>query len=265
MEINNSFQKKKTNLFILLCAIFLTNAIIAEVIGVKIFSVESTLGFQPAQLKLFGGFILDFNLTAGVVIWPIVFITTDVINEYFGKKGVRKISFLTAFLIAYIFVIIYLVTKLVPAGFWLDLNATDSEGHPFNINYAFQTIFRQGLGIIIGSLTAFLIAQLLDVFIFQRLRRLTGKRMIWLRATGSTLVSQLIDSFIVLWIAFYAFGNWSIAEIFAVGTINYIYKFLVAIILTPLLYVAHFFIDRYLGDEMAGRMMDEASKDTSIF
>lgn len=265
MEANNIFHKKKTNLFILLSAIFLTNAIIAQIIGVKIFSVESTLGFEPAQIKLFGGFILDFNLTAGAVIWPIVFITTDVINEYFGKKGVRKISFLTAFLIAYIFVIIYLATKFVPAHFWLDLNVIDPEGNPFNINYAFQTIFRQGLGIIIGSLTAFLISQLLDVFIFQRLRRITGKRMIWLRATGSTLVSQLIDSFIVLWIAFYAFGNWSMSLIFAVGTINYIYKFLVAIILTPLLYVAHFFIDRYLGDKMAGKMMEEASEDTSIF
>ena len=120
METKEVLQRKKTNLFIILCSIFLTNAIIAEIIGVKIFSVESTLGFEPAQLSLFG-FILDFNLTAGAVIWPVVFITTDVINEYFGKKGVRKISFITAFLIAYIFVIIYLVTKLVPASFWMTL------------------------------------------------------------------------------------------------------------------------------------------------
>ncbi len=265
MASQNSFQQKKTNLFIVLSAIFLTNAIIAEIIGVKIFSLESTMGFEPVQIKLFGDFILDFNLTAGAVIWPVVFISTDVINEYFGKKGVRKISFLSAFLIAYIFVIIFLVTKLVPASFWLDLNDQDSEGNAFNINYAFQTIFRQGLGIIIGSLTAFLIAQLLDVFIFQRLRKLTGKKMIWLRATGSTLVSQLIDSFIVLWIAFYAFGNWSIDQILAVGTMNYIYKFVVAIMLTPLIYLAHFLIDRYLGDEAANQLTEEASEDTSIF
>ena len=265
MEFNNTIQRKKTNLFIILSGIFLTNAIIAEIIGVKIFSLEYTLGFEPAKLNMFGGFVLDFDLTAGVVIWPVVFITTDVINEYFGKKGVRKISFLTAFLIAYIFVIIFLVTKLAPATFWLDLNSKDMDGNPFNINYAFQTIFRQGLGIIIGSLTAFLIAQLLDVFIFQRLRRVTGKKMIWLRATGSTLVSQLIDSFIVLWIAFYVFGNWPMSEIFAVGTINYIYKFSVAILLTPVLYIAHYFIDRYLGNEVADKMAEDAGKDTSIF
>jgi len=265
MEVKNNIQRKKTNLFIILSAIFLTNAIIAEIIGVKIFSMESTLGFDPAQINLFGGFILDFNLTAGAVIWPVVFITTDVINEYFGKKGVRKISFLTAFLIAYIFVIIFMVTKLVPASFWLDLNSKDANGNAFNINYAFKTIFRQGLGIIIGSLTAFLIAQLLDVFIFQRLRHITGKKMIWLRATGSTLVSQLIDSFVVLGIAFYIFGNWSIMQIISVGLINYIYKFVVAILLTPLLYVAHYFIDRYLGQDVADKMADEASQDHSIF
>lgn len=208
---------------------------------------------------------MDFNLTAGVIIWPIVFITTDVINEYFGKKGVRKISFLTAFLIAYIFLIIYMVTRLIPAEFWLDLNSTDSEGNDFNINYAFRTIFRQGLGIILGSLTAFLIAQLLDVIVFQRLRRFTGKKMIWLRATGSTLVSQLIDSFVVLGIAFYVFGNWSFEQIISVGIINYIYKFAIAIILTPLLYVAHYFIDIYLGKEEAEKMADEAGEDHSIF
>ena len=265
MLTNDSIQRKKTNLFIILSAIFLTNAIIAEIIGVKIFSVENTLGLKAAQLNLFSGFTLDFNLTAGAVIWPIVFITTDVINEYFGKKGVRKISFLTAFLIAYIFVVIYLVTRLVPASFWMELNNQDSAGNPFNINYAFKTIFRQGLGIIIGSLVAFLIAQLLDVFIFQRLRHITGKRMIWLRATGSTLVSQLIDSFVVLGIAFYLFGNWSLPQVAAVGIINYIYKFVVAIILTPLLYVAHYFIDNYLGREVADKMADEAGEDLSIF
>ncbi len=265
MNTSQSIQKKKTNLFIVLSAIFLTNAIIAEIVGVKIFSLESTLGFRPAQIDLIGGFVLDFNLTAGVIIWPIVFITTDVINEYFGKKGVRKISFLTAFLIAYIFLIIYMVTRLIPAEFWLDLNSTDNEGNYFNINYAFRTIFRQGLGIILGSLTAFLIAQLLDVIVFQHLRRVTGKKMIWLRATGSTLVSQLIDSFVVLGIAFYVFGNWSLEQITSVGIINYIYKFAIAIILTPLLYVAHYFIDIYLGKEVAEKMADEAGEDHSIF
>lgn len=83
--------------------------------------------------------------------------------------------------------------------------------------------------------------------------------MIWLRATGSTLVSQFIDSFVVLGIAFYVFGNWDLSQIIAVGIINYIYKFTVAILLTPLLYVGHGIIDKYLGKELAEEMIEEAS------
>lgn len=263
-ESEKAFQSKKTNLFIILAGIFLTNAILAEIIGVKIFSGEQTLGFQPVNWKIFGDYVLDFNLTAGAVIWPVVFITTDIINEYFGKKGVRKISFITAILIAYVFLVISIVTVLPPASFWLEVNTPDPEGNNFNINYAFNTIFRQGLGIIIGSLTAFLLGQLIDVFVFQKLRAVTGPRMIWLRATGSTLVSQMIDSFVVLGIAFYVFGNWSIAQVASVGIINYVYKFSVAILLTPLLYLGHYFIDRYLGKEAAEKMTKEASSDTSF-
>jgi uncharacterized integral membrane protein (TIGR00697 family) len=234
-------------------------------IGVKIFSLEATMGFEPVQINLFLDTPLSFNLTAGVIIWPVVFLTTDVINEYFGKKGVRKISFLTAGFIAYMFLVIYLVTNLFPASFWLDLNNVDDNGNAFNIDFAFRKIFRQGLGIIIGSLVAFLIAQLLDVFIFQRLRGLTGRKMVWLRATGSTLISQFIDSFVVLGIAFYVFGNLSIEQIISVGLMNYTYKFVVAIILTPLIYLAHYLIDNYLGPELAHQMADEAGEDKTFF
>ncbi len=262
--MNKLHQSRKTNLFIILGSLFLTNALLAEIIGVKIFSAEKTLGFMPVNWTFFGEYVLDFNLTAGAVIWPIVFITTDIINEYFGKKGVRKISFITAGLIAYSFLVISLVTVLVPADFWLDVNSTLPGGGSFNISYAFNTIFRQGLGIIIGSLTAFLLGQLIDVYVFQKLRSVTGPKMIWLRATGSTLVSQFIDSFVVLGIAFYIFGNWSVSQVVAVGIINYIYKFSVAVLLTPLLYVGHHYIDRYLGKELAEEMMAEASSDRSF-
>ena len=262
--MNKSQNSRKTNLFIILGSIFLTNAILAEIIGVKIFSAEKTLGFDPVNWTFFGEYLLDFNLTAGAVIWPVVFITTDIINEYFGKKGVKKISFLTAGLIAYAFIVISVVTALTPADFWLDVNATTPDGESFNISYAFNTIFRQGLGIIIGSLTAFLLGQLIDVYVFQKLRSVTGENKVWLRATGSTLVSQFIDSFVVLGIAFYVFGNWSLSQIIAVGIMNYIYKMTVAIVLTPLLYIAHGIIDKYLGKDLAEEMIEEASENKSF-
>jgi len=255
------FHSKRTNLFIILCGIFLTNAIIAEIIGVKIFSAEQTFGLEPVGWIFFGEYTLDFNLTAGAVIWPIVFITTDIINEYYGKNGVRKISYMTALFIAYVFVVITVVTRLSPAGFWMEVNAFDAEGHPFNIDYAFNTIFRQGLGIIIGSLIAFLLGQLIDVYIFQKLRKVTGAKKIWLAATGSTLVPLLIDSFVVLGITFYVFGNWSIDLIIAVGLINYLYKFAVAVSLTPLIYLGRSLIDKYLGKAYSERMTREAAGD----
>jgi len=258
MPTSTPFEQKKQFLFLALCGLFLTNALIAEIIGVKIFSVEALLDTPPAQLPLFGT-TLDFNMSAGVVNWPIVFITSDIINEYFGKKGVRRISYLTAIFIAYMYIVIYATTSLPPAQFWLEINSKDSHGNAMNIDGAFNAIFRQGLGIMLGSIVAFLIGQVLDVTVFSWLRRRTGSKYIWLRATGSTLFSQLVDSFVVIFIAFYLFGNWSVTQILQVGSINYIYKGCIALLTTPVLYVAHYLIDKYLGKENARQLADEAA------
>lgn len=257
-----TLEQKKHRLFLVLAGIFLTNALVAEMIGVKIFSAEATIGLPPAHLPILG-FIMDFNLTAGVIIWPVVFVTSDLINEYFGKPGVKRISYLTAGLIAYSFLIIFITMNLPPAGWWMDANSTDSAGNYFNMDFAFNKIFGQGQRIILGSLTAFLIGQLTDVFVFQRMRKITGPRYLWLRATGSTLVSQFIDSFVVLFIAFS--GTFSTTQILAIGITNYIYKFLVAIVLTPLIYFGHTLIDNYLGREHAAVMADEAAAQSQKF
>ncbi|MFD2247256.1 queuosine precursor transporter [Pontibacter ruber] len=251
-------EKKRTNLFLILSGIFISNALLAELIGVKIFSGEALLGLPGAQIGIMGE-KYDFNLTAGVIIWPVVFVTTDIINEYFGKSGVKKVSILTVMLILYTFLIITIVTVLPPAAFWLELNKQDPQGNPFNIDFAFNSIYRQGLGIIIGSVVAFLVSQFLDASVFHWLRRFTGSKKIWLRATGSTLVSQLIDSIVVLLVAFYFFGNWPLRLVLSVAAINYIYKFAVAILLTPVLYLAHYLIDGYLGHRQAEALIEEAA------
>ncbi len=241
-------MSKRSKLYLVLCGLFLTNAIVAEIIGAKIFSLDKTLGFDGSNISILG-FNLSFSLTAGTLNWPIVFVTSDIINEYFGKKGVKRISYLTAALIAYSFVVIYLATNVAPADFWLDVNKTDTQGQAININEGFKMIFRQGLGIILGSLTAFLIGQLLDAWVFQQIKSISRNKFVWLRATGSTLVSQLVDSYVVIFIAFYLFSNWSIDQVINVATNGYIFKFAIAILMTPIIYLAHYLIDKYLGEE----------------
>ena len=180
----------------------------------------------------------------------------------FGKEGVKKITLLASILICYVFIILWFATTLPPAQFWLDVNSKDVLGNSININAAYMTIFRQGGGIIIGSLTAFLIGQFLDVYVFHFIRKYTGEKYIWLRATGSTLVSQLIDSFVVLFVAFYVFGGenaWKLSMVFSVGVVNYIYKFIVAIAMTPTLYLAHSIIDKYLSKPTAETMIEKAN------
>jgi len=256
---NTKPLNKKTFLYILLSCFFITNALIAEFGGVKIFSVEKLFGIDPLQLNIFG-IITDLNLSVGVLIWPIVFVFSDIINEYFGKTGVRRISFITAGMIAYAFIVILMWTDMPPADFWLKLNGLDSQGRPFDINFAYNTIFRAGLGIIVGSLTAFLVSQLIDAYVFHYFKKLTGHKFLWLRSTGSTVVSQIIDSFVILFIAFYFLGNWSLEQVFRVGLIQYLYKVFIAIALTPIIYLAHIVIDKYLGKETSEIIIEEADQ-----
>lgn len=255
-----TLEQKRNRLFTILSGIFITNALLAEIIGVKIFSAEATVGLSPANINILG-FTMDFNLTAGALIWPVVFITTDLINEYFGKPGVKRISYLTALLIIYAFIIIFFAIKLPPAEWWVE--GKDADGNSVNMHVAFNKILGQGQRIIIGSLAAFIIGQLTDVFIFQKLRQATGSKWLWLRATGSTLVSQLVDSFVVLFIAFY--GIFSNQQIIAIGITNYIYKFTVAILLTPVIYLGHALIDNYFGKENAEKLSSTAATESKGF
>ena len=92
-----TFKTKESRLLLILCSFFIVNALLSEFIGVKIFSVEQSLGFKKFDLNLLGVQNLSFNMSAGVLTWPLVFIFTDIINEYFGLKQVRFLSILTAF------------------------------------------------------------------------------------------------------------------------------------------------------------------------
>lgn len=248
---------RSVRLLIALGGFFVCNALIAEFIGVKIFSLEGTLGIAPLEWNLFGR-TGALNFTAGVLIWPIVFIMTDIINEYFGRRGVQFLSWLTVGLIVYAFLFAYIAIGLVPADWWVGIAA--AHGVP-DLQAAYGYVFGQGMWTIVGSIVAFLIGQLIDVAIFHRIRMRTGERLIWLRATGSTAVSQFVDSFVVLYIAF-VLGpqQWPISLFLAVGTVNYGYKITAAILLIPLIYLGRRLIDGYLGAELAARLKAEAAR-----
>jgi hypothetical protein len=235
---------RSLRLFVVLTGFFIANALMAQFVGIKIFALEPTLGLEPFNWNLFGQ-TGSLSFTAGVLLWPVVFVMTDVINEYYGKRGVRLVSFLAVGLILYAFVFVWFAIAVTPAEWWV------ASGRPMGVpdmQAAFALIFGQGLWVVIGSVTAFLIGQLVDVLVFHRVRRITGERLIWLRATGSTVVSQFIDSYIVLYIAFVLGpAQWPVDLFLAVGTVNYGYKFVVAVLMTPLIYLAHRLIDRYLG------------------
>nr|WP_315219623.1 queuosine precursor transporter [uncultured Flavobacterium sp.] len=213
------FKTKKEIVFVVLAGIFITNAVVAELIGGKLIQVG------------------PFVMSIGILPWPVVFLTTDLINEYFGEKGVRKLSFITACLIAYAFIIL-IMAMVVPAAKGIS---------PVN-DEQFQAVFGQSMWIIVGSIIAFMVSQLIDVSVFWFFKNKTGDKKIWLRTTGSTVISQLFDSFIVLGIAFWLPGKINFDTFISSALTGYVFKLSVAVLLTPLIYVGHHLIKKYLDD-----------------
>jgi queuosine precursor transporter len=216
--------------YLALAAFFITDAVLAELIGGKLF----TLG--------------PFTMSIGVLPWPVVFIATDLINEYFGREGVKKVTLMTLGLISYAYVILFASIQVPAASF---SPVTDAQ---------YRAVFGQSLWIIAGSMVAFAASQLVDVAIFWLVRHKTGGKYLWLRATGSTVISQLIDSFVIIGIAFWLPGKVKTSEFFTVAASNYSYKLLIAIAVTPLLYAGHSLIDRFLGEQQAHELIEDTAR-----
>jgi uncharacterized integral membrane protein (TIGR00697 family) len=214
------FKTRKELVFVILAGIFITNAVVAELIGGKLIQIG------------------PFVMSIGIIPWPVVFLTTDLINEYFGHKGVQKLSFITAGLIAYSFIIL-LVAIYIPAAKGIS---------PVNDNQ-FSSVFGQSMWIIVGSIIAFLVSQLIDVSVFWFFKKKTGEGKIWLRTTGSTVISQLFDSFIVLGIAFWLPGKIDGKTFLSSALTGYTFKLSVAVVLTPVIYWGHHIIKKYLAEE----------------
>jgi uncharacterized integral membrane protein (TIGR00697 family) len=177
---------------------------------------------------------------------------TDIINEYYGVKGVRFLTLLTVALIGFAFFIFYFAIHASPdTRYWI--GSGTAQGVP-DMQAAFNAIFGQGMNIIVGSLTAFILGQLIDALVFRKIKAFTGEKHIWARATMSTLVSQFIDSVVVTYVAFTLFRGVPVGQTMAWAFTAYAYKFLIAVLMTPLVYVIHWACEKYLGKETAAEM-----------
>ncbi|NNE69850.1 MAG: queuosine precursor transporter [Rhodothermales bacterium] len=229
-------------LYVVCAAIFLTALVVAEATASKLFTVVEL----PFSLNIFGESFNEVVMTAGVIAFPITFIITDLLNEYFGKAGIQFVTYLGVVMIIFEFALLQAAMAVPTAS----ISPVPGE--------AFDTVFGASGRIILGSLVAYLLGQLADISLFHWLRKLTDGKHLWLRATGSTFGSQFIDTFVVLFVAFY--GPMTIQAIIAVTLFNYLYKFIVAVLITPLIYLAHWLIDRYLGEELAEDLIEAAGE-----
>lgn len=224
-------NERRQWLFIALAGLFVTNAVTAELISNKLIEI-------PIKTSVFGNQLGPFVTIVGILPWPIVFLLTDILNEFYGQKAVRRLSWITAGLIAYCFLIV---------GLSLAIPAYEIKGSKLATNEAYNLVFNQAQSVIVGSIVAFLVSQLLDAYVFSWIKRRTGNRYIWLRSTGSTMLSQLIDSYIVLYIGFVLPGAMRFSTYLEVAPTNYLLKMLIALLLTPLIYLLHYVVRRLLG------------------
>ncbi|MSR63893.1 MAG: VUT family protein [Planctomycetes bacterium] len=237
-----------------LCALFVGFFVAAEVLGGKLFRF-TLFGLGPDDIGLGDG--AEFAATAGILAFPLTFVMTDIVNEYFGRPIVKLFTWI-AIAVNLLLQPVIRAAIAVPAISFTP-GISDDE-----MQRGFQIALGQTTSIVFASLIAFALAQWLDVQVFTWLRRITGGKWLWLRAQGSTIVSQMIDTIAVIYLAFVVIpmltGNqpWSMADAFQVSVTNYVYKFLIAVGSTPALYLVHAAVDRYLGKATAEALVHHA-------
>lgn len=219
----------RLNLFITLVAVFMTCLIVGDMIGGKLTSFQ-----------LFGR---EWIFSVGQIAFPVTFILTDILNEFYGRKVVRRITFLAFFMVGLTFSIIYISAQLRWAPLTLDKSWTGVTPAQF------KSVFTQATNIQLASMAAFLIGNLTDISVFFLIKRMTGNRMLWLRSTGSTAVSQLIDTIVIsaiIWLGKVPFDTYV-----TIVLTSYAIKLAAAILVTPVIYALHELIEKNYGIEPA--------------
>lgn len=217
----------RLGLFVTLVAVFITCLIVGDLIGGKLTAVH-----------LFGR---EWAFSAGQLAFPVTFILTDILNEFYGRAIVRRVTFLAFFMVGIAFAIIYVAGAL---PWW---SVSTAPGWTGVGPREFDIVFTQATRIQLSSMVAFLISNLIDISVFFLVKRWTGNRMLWLRATGSTAVSQLVDTFLIMALVFGA--KLTLDEYLTLVFTSYLIKLSAAVLVTPLIYGLHGVIERWLGVE----------------
>jgi len=219
----------RTRLLLVLTATFVVCLVVGDLIGGKLVSV--------------GPVTSPVTVSVGMIPFPVTFLLTDLLNEFYGRRVARFVTLLGLGMAVLTYAVIYAAGALPIAAL------TRAPGFPGVTEDAFERVFLASQRIILGSLTAYVIAQLLDIAVFQALKRRTGQRWLWLRATGSTAISQLVDTVVISVIAWW--GILPAAGVLGVALSSYAIKLVVAIALTPVVYAGHAALERWAGMEPA--------------
>lgn len=206
-------------LYLVLVCLFVTCLLVADIVAGKYFQIGA------------------LEMSVGTVTFPIAFLLTDIVNEYYGRPGARLMTAIGMAMLIVAFALIFMSRELpVSAGTYVH-------------QPAFDEVFGISMRLFAASLVAYLLSQIVDIHAFHLVKTITASRHLWLRAIGSTVVSQVVDTFVVNYAALV--GVRPAREILAIVGASYLYKVIVAILLTPLCYVAHDIITRRMGIEPA--------------
>jgi uncharacterized integral membrane protein (TIGR00697 family) len=229
----------RLTLFLYLVAIFLTCLLVGDLIGGKLTEVtvpgtDHTLVFSVGQLS-----------------FPLTFVLTDILNEFYGRKVTRKVTYLAFWMVGLAVVVIFVAGRM---PWWAVATGAGWDG----VNpESFDRVFSNAIRIQISSMGAFLTSQLVDISVFFLLKRLTGNRYLWLRATGSTAVSQIIDTALITALAF---GEKMYFDQYVKAVVSsYEVKLFAAFAVTPIIYGLHKLLESRFGLEPAP--VEQASAD----
>lgn len=218
---------RRLQLFTLITGVFVTALVVGDIIGGKLIEVR-LLG----ELRV---------ISVGMIPFPVTFLFTDILNEFYGKKAARFVTIVGFCAALFAFLTIAIAASLPWAGF------TAEPGYKGMVEGSFNNVFTGSQRILVASMVAYVVGQFLDINVFNLLKRLSSNRHLWLRATGSTLVSQLVDTFIIQVIAWT--GTLTPQKLVELVFTAYIIKILAAVGLTPLIYAGHTVVERVLGIE----------------